>query len=150
MTDISTVWDIANLRGDWVVSNGSLASGDDLTTAVLISLFTDRVAQIGDPIPDNQSDPRGWWGDNQAGGNTVPIGSRLWLITREKQTQETLNRAVTYSQEALQWMIDDGVAASVIVTAEWQRPGFLALVVTINRQDGTTVALNFKWAWEQI
>ena len=150
MTDISTVWDVQNLQGDWVVSGASLQSGNDLTTAVLISLFTDRVAQPGDEIPDGTSDPRGWWGDNQPDGNNRPIGSRLWLLSRAKQTQETLSRARTYAQEALQWMIQDGVAELVTVDATWQGRGFLAMVVTIQRSNGTNVALNFKWAWEQI
>lgn len=150
MTDISTSWDVQNVRGDWRVVNGDLASGSDLTTAVLISLFTDRAAQLGDVIPDGTNDPRGWWGDNQPDGNTVPIGSRLWLISRAKQTQQTLNSATTYAREALQWMIDDGVAANITVAASWATPGFLSMVVTIQRSNGTVTALNFKWAWSQI
>lgn len=150
MSDISTGWDVANIRGDWSIVASDLSSGNDLTTAVIISLFTDRAAQPGDVISDGSSDPRGWWGDNQPDGNTSPIGSRLWLISRVKQTQDTLNRAVTYAKEALQWMISDGVALNVLVGAEWQRPGFLAMRVTIFHRNGTKEAINFNWAWSQI
>lgn len=150
MSDIATFWNVNNLRGDWTVTNSTLADGNDLTTAVIISLFTDRAAQPGDVIPDGSNDPRGWWGDNQPDGNTVLIGSRLWLISRAKQTQDTLQKAVTYAKEALQWMITDGVAVNVLVDAQWNAPGFLAMVVTIQKKDGTTEAVNFNWAWSQI
>lgn len=150
MVDVSTVWDVSNIQGDWVVSGGALQSTDDLQTAVLISLFTDRVAQANDVIPDGTTDPRGWWGDIQPSGNVIPIGSRLWLLSREKQTQQTLNRAKNYAQEALQWLLDDGVAVQIDIQVSWQQRSFLAMVVTIYRSNGTNAALNFQFAWEQI
>lgn len=147
MVDISTVWN--GTHGDWVMAGADLLDTNDLETAVLISLFSDRVANPGDTIPDGTADPRGWWGDNQPSGNTVLIGSRLWLLDRSKHTQAVLQQAQTYAQEALQWMIDDGVAAKITVFAEWQAANFLGMLVTIFRQNGTTVPLNYKWAWEQ-
>ena len=82
MADITTTWSPYNLRGDWTVSNGSLASGNDLETAVIISLFTDRRAAPSDVIPDGTGDPRGWWADVDTNGNLDEWGSRLWLIDR--------------------------------------------------------------------
>lgn len=150
MVDISTVWVADEVRGDWQMSGADLASGNDLNTAAFISLFTDRVAGNGDTIPDGTTDPRGWWADNQPSGNTVAIGSRLWLLSRRKATQQTLNDATTYAREALQWMIDDGVAVSIDIVTQWQGLSFLAMQVTINRKNGTQVALNYKWAWDQV
>ena len=148
MVDIATVWN--STHGDWIMNGADLSNANDLETAVLISLFTDRVANPGDTTSNGNPDPRGWWGDNQPSGNTVPIGSRLWLLDRSKHTQKVLQQAQTYAQEALQWMIEDGVCARITVFAEWQAGNFLGMLVTIYRQDGTTVPLNFKWAWEQI
>ena len=45
-TDIKTVWDVNALLGDWQTGNGGLLEGDDLQTAILLSLFTDRIALI--------------------------------------------------------------------------------------------------------
>jgi phage gp46-like protein len=149
MSDITTNWNATAIRGDWSIAEGDLVSGNDLQTAVIISLFTDRVANPGDVIPDGSNDPRGWWGDVQIDGSLSPIGSRIWLLSREKQTQDTLNRAVTYAKEALAWMLTDGVAADIDVIGNWNAPGFLALKVTIYKQDGTFIALNFNWAWSQ-
>ncbi|SIT43657.1 Mu-like prophage FluMu protein gp46 [Paraburkholderia piptadeniae] len=148
MSDITIVWDVDNSRGDWLLVGPALATGNDLDNGILISLFTDRTANTDDAIPDGTNDPRGWWGDI---GEDVPIGSRLWLLSRAKQTQETLNNAVDYTREALEWMIDDGVAARIDVLAQWVRSSFLGLQVTLYKQDGTTVASkSYAWAWNQI
>lgn len=141
MSDITTVWNATS--GDWVLSGADLESGDDLTTAVVISLFTDRVAQADDVIPDGSGDPRGWHGDDPAS----PIGSRLWLIFRAKRTQQTLTDAQSYAQEALQWLVDDGVVAAIDVYVEWQAPSMLAMRVTLFKNDGTQQALAYAWVW---
>lgn len=46
---------------EWREGNGDLVNGDDLQTAMIISLFTDRVARDDDDI--DGEDRRGWWGD---------------------------------------------------------------------------------------
>ncbi|HEV2364034.1 MAG TPA: phage GP46 family protein [Caulobacteraceae bacterium] len=145
MVDIATLWSTPNSTGDWAMDGASLEADGDLVTAVLISLFTDRQAAPDDVIPDGTADPRGWWGDL---GATVPIGSRLWLLDREKQTTAVLDRAHDYIVEALQWLIDDGAAAQIDVTTEWTRPGMLGAEVVISKANGATVALAFDWAWQ--
>ncbi|MDR5757031.1 phage GP46 family protein [Caballeronia sp. LZ035] len=130
-----------------VASGGFLQTGNDLQTAVLLSLFTDRVANSDDFIPDGTGDPRGWWGDV---GEDTPIGSRLWLLDRSKQTQEVLNNARDYITEALQWLVDDGVVASMDVQTEWTRDTFLGAQIMLYQPAGPGVALTFAWAWQQI
>lgn len=117
-----------------------LATEDGLRTAVIISLFTDRRAEADDEIPDGSDDRRGWW----AG----PIGSRLWLLARTKETPDTLARARAYAIEALQWLIDDGVATTVDVTAEWARRGVLALHVAITLADRNRFEDVFNYSLE--
>lgn len=141
MSDIRTTWRID--RGDWSLSGPALASGGDLFTAVAISLFTDREADPDDVIPDGSGDPRGWWADDPE----RRIGSRLWLLTRSKRTQETLLRAQDYAQEALQWMLEDGVVAKWDVLVEWTAQNTLGVQVTARRTDGRVEAMNFAWAW---
>ncbi|OJA74532.1 hypothetical protein BGV72_24585 [Burkholderia ubonensis] len=147
MSDTTTVWDVANARGDWQMNGPMLATGDDLETAILISLFTDRMAEPNDVIPDGTDDPRGWWGD---AGETVQIGSRLWLLSRAKQTQETLQRAYDYIVEALQWLIDDGVVAKFDVLVEWTKASELGAQVVAYKQDGSTSASHYSWVWQGI
>lgn len=145
MSDILTTWDVANLRGDWVLSGADLQADSGLQTAMLISVFTDRRAANDDVIPDGTGDPRGWWGDD----DTRPIGSRLWLLSRAKQTGETLMRAKDYLTEALQWLIDDGAVAKFDIVVAWVSPSLLGAQVTAYRQDGTNVAANFNYSWNK-
>ncbi len=145
MSDITTSWNAT--RGDWRMVGADLGSGDDLATAVLISTFTDRVALPDDAIPDGTTDPRGWWGDDPTG---VPIGSRLWLIFRNKLTQDTVASAQNYEEEALQWMVDDGVVAGFDVYVETQVPSTLAMRVTLFKNDGTTQTIAFAWVWNGV
>lgn len=143
MSDVSTVWSASQLRGDWVQAGSDLQYGDELTTALLISLFTDRVANADDTIPDGTTDPRGWWADDAK----YPIGSRLWLLGREKQIDSVAQRAKDYCKEALQWMLDDGIVARFDIDASWVRASLLGIQISAYRQDGTRVALNFGLAW---
>jgi phage gp46-like protein len=119
-----------------------LLSDQDLRTAVMISVFTDAVAGSDDSIPDGSEDPRGWWADPD-------IGCRVWLRLRAKQTQQTLLLVKADMTEALAWLITDGVAAAVDVLTEWTAPGLLGCQITVRRQDGTTVATQFDWAWKE-
>ncbi|MFL9997988.1 phage GP46 family protein [Paraburkholderia sediminicola] len=145
MSDIATVWNVADMRGDWVLSGPSLASGNDLQTAILISLFSDRLALPSDETPDG--DRRGWWGDVMP----YPVGSRLWLLDRAKGprdgSQNIAQRAADYASEALQWLLDDGVVARFDITPQWVSPARLDLRVVANRRDGSRVAMNFAQVW---
>lgn len=179
MADIATVWDPEACAGDWRLASPDvdvlldesgmpllseaddtllgeallaayvpgLISGHDIETAVLISLFTDRQAGPDDVIPDGTDDPRGWWGDL---GRTYPIGSKIWLRLRSKRTEQTRMLVDGDIREALQWLVDDGVAASIDVAVEWDGPGFLAALVTVNQASGVTRALRYAWAWKDI
>lgn len=88
---------------------------DELSQAVLISLFSWRKSEEDDGIkaPNRQ----GWWGDTYAAVAGDRIGSRLWLLQREKVLPLTLQRAEAYAKEALQWMIDDRLVERITVSA---------------------------------
>lgn len=146
MADITISWDSAYNRGDWTMSGPALTTGSDLQTAILISIFTDRIAQPDDVIPDGTNDPRGWWADDD-----VPIGSRMWLLKRAKQTTQPLQRAYDYLAEALQWLIDDGVVGQFDISVQWVRTGMLGATITAYQPDGTQLTkAQYTWAWAGI
>jgi len=163
--DIAIVFDTKTLSGDFAMSGADLLLDPGLKTAVIISLFTDRRAHDEDRLPSDPSpiagsmlrDRRGWWGDFYApevlgqlttGQKPVDrIGSRDWLLSREKQLDAVVRRAKEYGEEALQWLIDDGVAASVEVFAEISAPGVLGRQITITRPGGTRESHRFDFAW---
>lgn len=134
-----------------VVDGRTLSLGmtpeDPLVRAVIISLFTWRRAN-----PDDVTEGRrmGWWGDTTSAEVNDRIGSRLWLLSREKVLPETINRAREYAREALQWMLDDGLASRVTVEAERRGVDGIALAVTIIRADGRPLVLRFDDLWETL
>lgn len=171
MSDIATVWNPQTGTAGWMLSLSSidlvedgtgasvvdragaplttqlppfvagqgLLAGNDLVTAVIISICTDATAGPDDIIPDGSTDPRGWWGDET-------IGSKLWLRLRSKKSDTLLALVKNDIETALAWLITDGVATSVDVTTAWQG-NMLAARIVIHRGDGTSLRLNFAWAW---
>ncbi len=141
-----------------VVINGRLTSlGLDSTAplvrAVVISLFTWRRANADDALPAETRE--GWWGDTHPvpspGAASDRIGSRLWLLTRAKLLPETARQAREYAEEALAWLVKDGVAARVEVEAERHGIDTLALACRIYRRDGTLAAdVRFNNVWETL
>lgn len=146
MSDLRAVF--KDFSGDLVVSGPNLAEDDGLETAVVLSLFTDRRAEDGDPLPGNAEDRRGWWGDSFPSAPGDRIGSRLWLLNREKQIPVVLTRAREYALEALQWLVDDGVARAINVTAEIVRAGVLGLGIEIVRSDAPVARYRFETFWK--
>ncbi len=147
MSDTTTVWSRDFGRGDWILAGAVLQTGNDLETAILISLFTDREANPDDAIPDGTGDPRGWIGDED---QDYKIGSRLWLLSRSKQDAETLRKANDYIVEALQWLIDDGVVGRFDITTEWTAASTLGAKIVAYKGDGTAAPMNFSWVWKAI
>ena len=142
MTDISLAWSEQAAQADWQILNGDIATGGDLLSAVIVSLFSDRHAAA-----DYQgTDPRGWWGDSFS---PTPLGSRLWTLERST-TNGVLLKARDYCNEALRWMIDDGVAASITVNTSWLSSNALRIAITITQPTGVAPVFNFSWAWAAV
>jgi len=119
-----------------------------LVRSVIISLFTWRRANADDILP--AANKYGWWGDTYPQIDNDRIGSRIWLLSRAKLTEETVAKAKEYAQEALQWLIDDGVAAAVQVVSEKQGLFQLALGIKIIRGDKTALNIRFTNVWDYI
>lgn len=128
------------------IENGDFVSDDGLETAVIISLFTEGRVSV-EQLPQGQLSRKGWWGDEFSEVDKDRIGSRLWTLKREKRTTEVLRKFEDYSIEALNWMKEDGVAASIIASASYDRvTKFLILEIEIVRPEGKT---KFKVNWDK-
>jgi phage gp46-like protein len=152
--DILISYNNATGIGDFSIENGELAMDDTLDTAVLISLFTDRVADPGDKLPFGTTDPRGWWGDTaflQQQGDAPPdlIGSKLWLRVNGLLTQANLNQMGQDVLQALHWMIEDGVAQSVTCQPVQTGVGSAALPIFITRSvNGQPITTTYDAVWD--
>lgn len=145
MADIRTSWE--GQIGTWLVEGGDLASDDGLQTAVAISLFTDALCSADEAAAASAPTRRGWWGDAFADVPGDLIGSRLWLLAREKRLPAVMERARQYAAEALQWLVDDGVAESIEVQAERVGADILALGITITRRNEPVARYRFEAFW---
>ncbi len=153
VNDIRLIWDTELQEGEFVFDTDiqDLESDNTLETAIIISLFSDRRAKVDDILPDlSNPDRRGWWGDGVPDVPNDQIGSRLWLLNREKTLENVLVRAKQYVEEALQWLLSDGVAVKVVVETERQGEegnDRLAIRAEIYKIDGSREVFNFEAQW---
>jgi phage gp46-like protein len=143
--DIALKW--SNGVIDLVLEDDDVLTDEGLRTAVLLSLFVDRRAEDDDPLPGSDDDRRGWWADEFSDVEGDRIGSRLWLLDRAKRTADVVPRTEELAREALAWMIEDRVAASVDVAVEVDGD-IRYLNVTIERPSGDRANFRFAAAWD--
>ncbi len=135
-------------HGDLSIADRDLERDDGLETAVLISLFTDARAGDDDILPDSGSARRGWWADS-VGSSSVAKGSKLWLLSRAKPiANEVCPRAEQYCKDALQWMIDDGVADSVSTACSIVDKSYMQISILIKRPSIAAVSYRYFYNWQ--
>lgn len=128
---------LQDATGEFVISleNGDFKTIDSFDTSITVALFGDERADSSEvPTVENR---RGWWGNSFGEDPEFQLGSKLWLLNQNRRTQETLNKAITIAQNALQWLIDDGHAESVDVTGAFTDDG-IGLTITIFRSNAVT------------
>lgn len=90
--------------------SGGMAVDNGLRTSVLLSLFSDQRASAAESLDGST---RGWWGDSLSRNENDRIGSKIWTLVREKNTAAIERGMEVRAKQALQWLIEDGVAESV-------------------------------------
>jgi len=147
--DIEIAFDTTLMEGDFSFNSSiqDLTSESGIKTSVIISLFTDRKAEKDDVLPDsNNSDRRGWWGDlTSPETENDRIGSRLWLLSREKTLETVLVKAKQYAEEALEWMVEDKIVSKIEIKAERQGTignDILALLIQIHTIKGSIYTIS--------
>lgn len=119
--------------------NGAVVTSDmadNLSRAVVISLFTWRRADDSDDY-DHELGKQGWWGDSLYEDE---IGSKLWQLLRSKITSETLLRAQEMADDALKWLVEDGICTEISVSVERDSndPNRINLSVILEQEHGKT------------
>lgn len=147
MTDLALFWDAEAFTADLGQDGAGLATEQGLKTAIIVSLFTERRARADDVLPEEGADRRGWWGDVAAAVEGDQIGSRLWTLRRSKMTAKVVEAAREMCVEALNWLVEDGVASAIEVTTAAMKPDTLAIGVVIVRPTGPN-RQRFDFVWE--
>lgn len=148
MSDIALEFNKTTKEYDASILDGDFKRCDDLESAVIISLFTWARASA-DEVSENA--PRyGWFGDKIDQDSTDAIGSKLYLLKREKITEQSMMRAKEYIEQSLAWMIEDNVASEVSATVERNQNDVNridALVVITRGDRNRTMKFNDLWSF---
>ena len=143
-------FDVGRACPDLVIENGDLKADNGLETAGLISLFSDRRVSL-EQLPAGETDRMGWWADLISEPLADEIGSRLWVLER---TGKVLNATAVEMEsmlaEAFQWMLDDGIAAQVKVSAARTGTSEIRGNVEILKPDGDNIPFKFVWDGQRL
>jgi len=132
--DLALTW--KNGNADLVLQEEDLGLDRGLAPAIMVSLFSDRRR------PEDErasSEMRGWWPDTEEDRH----GSLLWLLQREKITNETLTKVRSWVEDALQWMLEDSIAESISVHVE--RDGVERVQVGVQLTRGSAQRWQHLW-----
>lgn len=146
--DIALTYDFNPFLSDILISGYDLKTGEDLKTAIEMSLFTNRRANPDDTLPYPGADKQGWWGDTYAQQSGDLIGSRLWELIRNINSSETALQATAYVNEALAWLVTDKVVASFTVSCKFIAPSILGIEIDITKPTGD--GYHFNYVWDQL
>jgi len=128
---------------DYDLSKGGFAQDDSLVSLVVYCLFTDARAKDDDELPSG-TDKRGWPGNTYS---EFGWGSRLWLLSREKITTQTIHDAKSYAEEALTPITDNCLAKRIEVSATRTSRDVITLSISITLNDNTTQEYQATLSW---
>lgn len=127
---------------EWTAS-GDFSTDQTLDTYILIALF-EEVRATSTEIPQANL-RRGWLGNE-----TTPDfqqGSKAWLFEQERITGSRLAELGVVIRNALQPLIDDGLAINVDVETPFLKDGKVSVFINLFR-DGSRVDRRFFELWE--
>lgn len=155
----SKLWPAYDVQSDArLLDDGTLDERQALATAVIVALGTDALAERDDILPDDpggSGDRGGWWGDLDPDiWNSWPIGSRLWLLKRDKiedpgsQRGATITRVDRYIREALQPFLDRRIASRLDVKVERIGRDRIDASVVMYRGPSLAIELRYQVLWQ--
>lgn len=148
-----------SMTEDWLFQPVDGSGDGELADAVAVALGTDRLADPSDVLPDpNSDDRRGWWGDIDVAllFNGWPIGSRLWLLSREKITGPAASQGATagkidaYIREAMKPFVDRKIASRMQITVTRADLDYFAAQVTLYRGPTLLIDIRYSGLWSKI
>ncbi|MEC4728165.1 phage GP46 family protein [Shewanella sp. D64] len=114
-----------------------LTTIEGLTHAVLQSVLNHARSTSNDRARMENNERGGCWHEVY-----VPaIGSRDWTLSREKLTEQTVIRAKSFIDDALQWLVDEGHIMSFSVEVKRLSGTAISRVVTVNMNDATSLEI---------
>ncbi len=132
------------------LDGGDIDATNRLADWIMVSLFSWGRAADDDAVQPG-ADRQGWWGAEVAAeGLTGAWGSRLWTVQRAALTLETVRRVRELIAEALAWIVTDGIASAVNVSAARVDNRRVRVDVSVVRGDHELLAVRFADVWAAI
>jgi len=120
---------------------------DGLENSVILSLGTfSRDSSLDNVKCNIKAAKGGWWADSLDEKNGE-LGSRLYESIPGKSVDESSRVAEKLAADALQWMIDDGIASSVNCAANFVE-NVIVLRISIRKPDGDENTFAYELNWE--
>lgn len=146
--DIRIVMDPNEQYGELILADRDVDRDGGFETAVIITLLTDRRADIEDPLPDDAGYRGGSWHDSIPVVEGYEQGTKLWLLHRSKTLIEIPTTAEQYLREGFQWMIDDEIVESLDVNVV-RFEKILTISISFTKPEGATIFYKFFYNWEK-
>lgn len=128
---------------DLAVVNRVLESTDGMETALIVSLFTD--ARTSSDKVATAHNRRGWVGNILTANIGRSIGSTLWVYEQSRITTNILNQIRVAAQEALDWLVEDGIAKTVIVSVQQVTERGIVISIDIETPQGENQRYSAIW-----
>lgn len=117
------------------VLDGDLVE-ESIELLVTASLYTWRRARDDDKVPEGKT-RMGWFADPD-------LGSRLWLLDGSDPV-----KAKEYAEEALAWLITDGIASAVTVAVVRNGAARLDFEIEVTRPRAPAARVRYGWLYQE-
>ena len=145
---------------DWRISDGVVDETQALATSIMVALGSDRLAEIGDELPDNlDSDRKGWWGDMDAEQiwSGWPLGTRLWEMRRDAirppgyKHGATAIKAEHFVRETIRPFVDAGIISKYAVEVDpIPQMEQIDVLIVLYRTNEPAIQLRYAYLWDAI
>lgn len=128
---------------DLTIVDSVLESTAGMETSIIVSLFTDARAS-SDKVATAHN-RRGWVGDILTVNIGRSLGSTLWVYEQSRITTNILNQIRVAAQEALDWLVEDGIAKTVIVSVQQVTGRGIVIFIEIETPQGKNQRYSAIW-----
>lgn len=126
---------------DLNITDGQLDLVDNFDTALQMSVYCERRADASEVLPSYAR--RGWWGNVIATQIGFEIGSKIWILSQSRLTQDVLNKIAVYAREATAWLVQGGYLQKVDVNVEQTGTSSVRLNLTLYRFNSEVESIFF-------
>lgn len=97
-----------------VDEDGRLIQGESLVSEMMLALYTDAPADVGDPVPPGTT----YLGNVAADFDGLTVrGSKLWILRYIRPASKAVEYAKIWTEDALEFLVTRGDLLSVVATA---------------------------------